>query len=98
MQNIGKVDEPCTDLLKEFSILCINFQQQNMADEIVLTHLSQKQARKVKVMVKNYQPRRNVESTVRMKLPLTDELPVYQHPRSLAYCGEKLMSGLTKTS
>lgn len=88
---IGEVDGPRTELLKEFTVLCMNVQQVNMGDEIVLTHLSQEQASKVKTMINNYHPRRNVESTVRMKLLLTDELPVFQHPRRLAYCEQKIV-------
>jgi len=55
-----------------------------------LEHLSQEVASEVESLIDNYNPERNLTSPVEMKILLTDELPVYQHPRRLAYCDQKI--------
>jgi len=46
-----------------------------------LEHLSQEVASEVESLIDNYKPERNLTSPVEMKILLTDELPVFQHPR-----------------
>jgi len=49
--------------------------------EVDLEHLSQEVTSEVELLIDNYKPERNLTSPVEMKILLTDELPVFQHPR-----------------
>jgi len=61
------------------------------ASAVDLERLSQEVASEVESVIDNYNPERNLTSPVEMKILLTDELPVYQHPRRLAYCDQKIV-------
>jgi len=54
-------------------------------------HLSQEIASEVESLIESYNPKRNLTSPVEMKILLTDDLPVFQHPRRLAYCDQKIV-------
>jgi len=53
--------------------------------------LDQEVASEVESLIESYKPKRNLTSPVEMKILLTDELPVFQHPRRLAYCDQKIV-------
>lgn len=84
-QGQKKKQEPCTNLINEFSALCsMNVDQVELID-VNLSHLNQELSQDVKKVIHEYCPKRNVNCAIQMKIVLTDDVPVFQHPRRLAY-------------
>jgi len=78
--------------ISEFESLCmISTKDSKTVSEVDLEHLSQEVASEVESLIETYKPKRNLTSPVEMKILLTDELPVFQHPRRLAYCDQKIV-------
>jgi len=82
----------CTELLAEFGSLCmITLEQTETKKDIELSHLPHSQRGIVKRMIDEYKPKRNIHCPVEMKIILTDESPVFQHPRRIPYTEQKVV-------
>lgn len=80
------------DLLDELRDVCmLACANEEGGIEMELSHLSKIHASQVREMVDNYQPCRNVDTSVKMKIILSDDIPVYQHPRRLAICEQEIV-------
>ncbi|XP_070075626.1 uncharacterized protein [Drosophila takahashii] len=89
----GKKDQSsCKELLNEFQSLCMIASEQTGSKlDVELSHLPYLQQSVVKRMIEDYKPKRNVHCPVEMKILLTDESPVFQHARRIAYTEQKVV-------
>lgn len=73
----------CNNVEDEFAKMCLI---SNVTEgELDLSHLKRADAERIQSLVTSYEPQRNTESPVEMKILLTDDIPVYQQPRRLSY-------------
>jgi len=69
----------------------ISAKDSKTVSEVDLDHLSQEVASEVESLIDNCKPERSLFSPFEMKILLTDELPVFQHPRRLPCCDQKIV-------
>ncbi|XP_041564617.1 uncharacterized protein LOC121467300 [Drosophila elegans] len=82
----------CSELLNEFQSLCMmTMEQAESKLEVDILHLPHSQRGVVKRMIDEYKPIRNVHCPVEMKILLSDDLPVFQHPRRIAFSEQKVV-------
>lgn len=90
IQPLGKGS--CAELFVEFKSMCmLGVEQADIFDEVDLSHLSSVQKEKALSLIGDYKPIRNCSTPVKMKILLIDDLPVFQQPRRLAECEQKIV-------
>ncbi|KAM8718663.1 hypothetical protein ACLKA7_001384 [Drosophila subpalustris] len=94
---IGSKRGSCSEMLNEFESMCmLTLEQDAHFDQLELPHLNPFQQKEVVQLIHSYKPIRNPSSPIEMKIVLTDELPVYQHPRRIAVCDQEIVDEQVK--
>jgi len=87
IQPLGKGS--CAELFVEFKSMCmLGAEQADIFNEV---DMSSVQKEKALSLIGDYKPIRNCSTPVKVKILLTDDLPVIQQPRRLAECEQKIV-------
>ncbi|XP_039969023.1 uncharacterized protein LOC120780851 [Bactrocera tryoni] len=84
--DVSKDDDPMTNI---FLNKCFNIDFKET--DYDLSHLKNQLASTVRQMIEQYEPKKDDNPLVNMKIVLTDEVPVYQPPRRVSYEEQKVI-------
>ncbi|XP_041674418.1 uncharacterized protein LOC121530071 [Drosophila eugracilis] len=75
------------DFASAFNGMCVTeiVEKSSVLDKIDLSHLADNQKLKIQQLFTEYKPIKSIDSPVRMRIVLEDDIPVYQRPRRTSY-------------